>query len=80
MVAGEYHCLALALAHPREGLRRVRDERRHARQNRGRGRPDRLIDPGATRKTDGDRREMPGSPDAHIGDQHSAANCLDQSR
>ena len=78
MAAGEYHCLALALAHPRERLRRVRDERRYARQNRHRNRADRLIDSGATRKTDGDRSEMPGSSDAQIGDQHSAAN-LDQS-
>ena len=75
VAAGEYHCVASAFAHPRERLRRVRDERRHARPNRYRNRVDRLIDGRATRETDGDRREMSCSSNAEVGDQHSAATC-----
>ena len=75
MAAREYHRGASAFAHPCERLRRVRDERRHARPNRYRNRVDRLIDGRATRETDGDRREMSCSSNAKVGDQHPAATC-----
>src|SRR5882672_3422627 len=55
------------LAHSWEGLRGVRDQRRHARPDRCRDPTERSANGGTARKTDGDRDQMPGPSHPQIG-------------
>ena len=68
--SGKHYRFALALAHLCSGLRGMRNQGRHARQNRCRSGTDWAIDSRTARETDAGRGQMSRSSDAHVRDQH----------
>src|SRR5436189_5432497 len=53
----------------------MRNQGRHARQNRCRSGTDWVVDRGTARETDAGRGQMSRSSDAHIRDKHTIAIC-----
>src|SRR5207245_2793588 len=74
------HCAASAFEDPCGRLRRVRDQGGYARPDRSRDLAERSSERGTAVEAAGDRRAMPGTPDANLRDQYSHPACLMTSR
>src|SRR6266550_1353401 len=72
--SGKHYGFALTLAHLCSGLRGMRNQGRHARQNRCRSGTDWVVDRRTARETDAGRGQMSRSSDAHIRDKHQIAS------